>query len=72
MKTPRVVRGTEQPARVFAVPSLLNLPSLAPSKIAPVSAAQPPTEWTKVDPAKSEKPASDNHPPPHCHEPAIG
>jgi hypothetical protein len=25
-----------------------------------------------VDPAKSEKPASDNQPPPHCQEPEIG
>ena len=72
MNTPSVVNGTEQPARTLAEPSLLNLPSLAPRRIAPVNAAHPPTECTRVEPAKSEKPASDNQPPPHCHEPAIG
>ena len=38
----------------------------------PAKAAQPPTECTMVDPAKSEKPSSDSQPPPHCHDPEIG
>ena len=44
----------------------------APSTSSPVNAAQPPTEWTIVDPAKSEKPISESHPPPHVQEPCIG
>ena len=40
--------------------------------MAPARAAQPPTECTMVEPAKSEKPASDSQPPPHCQEPEIG
>ena len=44
----------------------------APSRMAPASAAQPPTEWTRVEPAKSENPSSLSQPPPHCHEPVIG
>jgi hypothetical protein len=38
----------------------------------PASAAQPPTEWTRVEPAKSEKPSSLSQPPPHCQAPVIG
>ena len=40
----------------------------APRIIAPVSAAQPPVECTRVDPAKSEKPISANTPPPQTQE----
>ena len=40
--------------------------------MAPARAAQPPTECTTVEPAKSEKPISDSQPPPHCQEPEIG
>jgi hypothetical protein len=40
--------------------------------MAPVSAAQPPTEWTMVEPAKSLKPISDSQPPPQVQEPWIG
>ena len=72
MNTPNVVIGNEHPGKVLTEPSLPNLPSRAPNINAPANAAQPPTEWTKVEPAKSEKPISLNQPPPHCHEPAIG
>ena len=58
--------------KVLTVPSLENFPSREPKIIAPERAAHPPTECTKVEPAKSENPISLNQPPPHCHEPAIG
>jgi hypothetical protein len=34
--------------------------------------AQPPTECTSVEPAKSWKPMSFSQPPPHFQEPTIG
>ena len=40
--------------------------------IAPASAAKPPAACTSVEPAKSEKPASDSQPPPHCQDASIG
>ena len=40
--------------------------------MAPASAAQPPTECTRVEPAKSEKASLPSQPPPHCHDPVIG
>ena len=51
---------------------LVNRPSLGPKIIAPASAAAPPVECTNVEPAKSEKPAAANQPPPHCQPIAIG
>ena len=51
---------------------LVNLPSLGPSNNAPANAAAPPVECTKVEPAKSEKPAEANQPPPHCQPITIG
>ena len=53
----------------------IDLPAvkiLGPKTIAPASAAEAPAACTKVDPAKSEKPSSFSHPPPHCHEASIG
>jgi len=55
----------------FILP-FLNLPSLGPSKITPAKAAAPPHECTKVEPAKSEKPISASHPPPHYQPIWIG
>ena len=49
-----------------------NLPLLGPKTITPANAAAPPQACTKVEPAKSEKPAADHHPPPHCHPIDIG
>ena len=40
--------------------------------MAPVRAAQPPTECTMVEPAKSRKPSSLSQPPPQLQEPWIG
>ena len=56
----------------LSVLDLVNLPSLGPSTIAPARAAAPPAACTKVDPAKSEKPACANQPPPHCQPISIG
>ena len=54
---PSVASGRFDPGMAFTLPSGPYLPFRAPSKIAPAKAAQPPTEWTMVDPAKSLKPS---------------
>ena len=51
---------------------LVKLLTLSGLTMAPVSAAQPPTECTTVEPAKSEKPISESQPPPQIQEPWIG
>ena len=71
MKVPRVASGMDEPGIGITRPSEY-LPRRAPRMMAPVSAAQPPTECTSVDPAKSEKPITLSQPAPHCQEPAIG
>ena len=50
---PSVASGRFDPGIAFTLSSGPYLPFRAPSKIAPAKAAQPPTEWTMVDPAKS-------------------
>ncbi len=72
MNTPRVASGSDEPGMGRTSPSGPNLPLRAPSRIAPMSAAQPPVECTTVEPAKSLKPASESQPPPHCHAPWTG
>src|SRR6056297_4251738 len=72
MNVPSVARARFDPGMGFTLPSLPYLPRRGPSTMAPARAAQPPTECTTVEPAKSEKPASANQPPPHCHDPEIG
>ena len=57
MKVPSVASGKLEAGIGNARPSAVYLPSRGPSSKAPASAAQPPTEWTIVDPAKSEKPS---------------
>src|SRR6056297_131353 len=71
MNVPRVASARLDPGIGFTRPSLY-LPRRGPSTITPARAAQPPTECTTVEPAKSEKPISDSQPPPHCQEPEIG
>src|SRR6056297_4108707 len=71
MNVPRVASARLDPGIGFTRPSLY-LPRRGPSTITPARAAQPPTECTIVEPAKSEKPISDSQPPPHCHDPVIG
>ena len=72
MKVPRVASGRLAPGMGLTRPSGPYLPFRAPRMIAPVSAAQPPTEWTTVEPAKSEKPNSARKPPPQLQAPWIG
>src|SRR6056297_964133 len=72
MNVPSVASARFEPGIGFTLPSLPYLPKRGPSTMAPAKAAQPPTECTTVEPAKSENPASANQPPPHCHEPEIG
>src|SRR6056297_342659 len=72
MNVPRVASARLEPGIGLTLPSLLYLPRRGPSTMAPARAAQPPTECTTVEPAKSENPASDSQPPPHCHDPEIG
>ena len=56
----------------LTLPSARNLPSLGPIISAPASAAQPPVEWTMVEPAKSWKPISLSQPPPQVQAPMTG
>ena len=72
MNTPRVTAGTFEGGVDFTLPSARNLPRLAPTTMAPASAAQPPVECTMVEPAKSWKPISLSHPPPHVQAPTMG
>ena len=68
MNVPRVTSGIEEGAKgaMFAgSPDSVNLPNLGPKSIIPANAADPPQAWTKVDPAKSEKPNESSQPPPH-------
>ena len=60
------------PGIAFTFPSLPYFPIRGPRINAPASAAQPPTEWTTVSPAKSINPRSANQPPPHTQCPTIG
>ena len=69
---PKVAKGKFEPGIGVILPSSEYLPFLAPSIIAPVKAAHPPTPWTIDDPAKSKKPASLKKPPPQDQEPWIG
>ncbi len=72
MKVPSVASGRFAPGIGLTLPSLPYLPLRAPRTSAPASAAQPPTEWTMVEPAKSEKPISASQPPPQLQAPWIG
>ena len=63
--------GIDELANGTSLP-LLNLPRRGPSTIAPANAAAPPAACTRVEPAKSEKPAADNQPPPHCQPISMG
>ena len=75
MNTPSVANGIDDAANGaigLASPFPENLPLLAPNTIAPARAAAPPAACTNVEPAKSENPATDHHPPPHCQPIEIG
>ncbi len=53
MNVPSATSGILWPPMTFGVPSGLNLPILGPIIHVPTKAANPPTPWTTVDPAKS-------------------
>src|SRR5690606_29971188 len=72
MNVPSVASGMDEPGSGWTAPSGPYLPLRAPSTSAPASAAQPPTEWTMVEPAKSEKPMASSQPWPHFHDPVTG
>ena len=52
-KTPMVASGILLGRIGRTRPSGVYLPMRGPSRMAPASAPQPPTEWTIVEPAKS-------------------
>src|SRR5688572_29636727 len=60
------------PGMACTLPSAEYFPIRGPRMNAPVSAAQPPTEWTTVEPAKSQKPPSASQPPPQIQCPVTG
>ena len=64
MKTPSAAIGRLWPGMARGLPSLPYLPMRGPTTIAPAKAAQPPTECTTVEPAKSMKP--------HVRQPGAG
>ena len=75
INTPKVANGIDDAAngaKGLSSPFAVNLPALGPSIIAPARAAAPPAACTSVEPAKSENPAVDNQPPPHCQPIEIG
>ena len=72
MKTPSVTTTVFEGGVGLALPSRPNLPSLGPTTSIPASAAHPPVLCTMVEPAKSWKPSSASHPPPHVHAPTMG
>ena len=69
MKTPSAASGRLWPGMARGVPSAAYLPARGPRTSAPAKAAQPPTECTTVEPAKSMKPIASSQPPP-LKEPA--
>ena len=69
---PKVTRSTLDGGVAFTLPSGRNLPRRGPTTSRAARAAQPPTECTAVAPAKSWKPRSWSHPPPHDQDPATG
>ena len=60
------------PGIAWTRPSDPYFPIRGPRMMAPVSAAQPPTECTAVQPAKSQKPFWPRNPPPHTQWPVTG
>ena len=56
----------------LGTPSGLYLPMRGPSSRMPANAAQPPTECTTVEPAKSNMPSAASQPPPQIQCPVTG
>ena len=72
MNVPSVASGRFEAMNGTVLPSLVYFPILGPNISAPAKAAQPPTECTTVDPAKSKKPIASKKPPPHFHDACNG
>src|SRR3989338_4281455 len=72
MKQPIVASERLWPGMGFTPPFSSYLPKRGPSTSTPASAAQPPTECTTVEPAKSQKPSVASHPPPQIQCPVTG
>ena len=72
MNAPRVTMGTLFGGVCLTVPSGRNLPRRAPTTRTAASAAQPPVEWTIVEPARSLKPIAASQPPPQVQDPITG
>src|SRR3972149_10287210 len=72
MSAPSVAVDILCPGIGLTLPSFVNLPSLGPRTMTPASAAQPPIEWTTVEPAKPNMPALASQPPPHIQWPPTG
>ena len=69
-----MANGIEWPGIARGLPSLPYLPMRGPSMAAPMSAAQPPTLCTTVEPAKSWNGVSscDSQPPPQTQWTTTG
>ena len=53
IRTPAAESGIFDPGIATGFPEISNLPFLAPNRYIIINAPQPPTEWTRVEPAKS-------------------
>ena len=69
---PITARDMLWPGMARGLPSLPYLPMRGPRIRAPARAAQPPTEWTALSPAKSRKPSWLSQPPPQIQWPTMG
>ena len=62
INTPSAAKGMLCPRMGFIFPSFPYFPKRGPRTMVPAKAAQPPTEWTTVEPAKSMKPRFSSQP----------
>ncbi len=69
---PSVTSGMLWPGIGCIRPSGAYFPRRGPRTMIPASPAQPPTEWTTVEPAKSRKPIPPSQPPPQIQWPPMG
>jgi len=70
--TPMAAEVMLCPGRAFTFPPRPNFPMRGPRTMTPARAAQPPTEWTTVEPAKSRNPLPASQPPPQIRCPPTG
>ena len=72
IKQPMVAAVMLWPGMALTLPSVPYLPMRGPRMMTPARAAQPPIEWTCVEPAKSTKPRAASQPPPQIQWPTTG